>query len=940
MATLPPLMEPTEQPGSLEDCPCTWVQTAEQLETLALFLTTQQRFALDVEHHSIHTYAGITCLLQISTGSEDYLIDPLALSSSLCILGPVFSDPAICKVLHGGGNDVVWLQRDFGLRLVNIFDTEKACQASPPALAALGLQQRSLGWLLQRYCGVDADKSLQQADWRQRPLPEPLLRYARADVHYLLFIADCLGRELAQRDGLHSPVMTEQPGGSAEQGDSEVEGSESEGAGAGDDAATSGTTREARGHGSSNLLLRAAHGGLGNQAETSSSGLEDQAPRQQQAQLLAGTRFWHAVRRSQALSLSRHRPLAPRAAAEQAALAVMRRHVSELREAGRLERPESARLIARRSGSGEEALVAGLSSGSQTCSPGGSGSMATNNGGRTAGARLCLNNAERRELELVGDGVFALCEWRDAVARELDEGIQCVLPDPVLLHLARAPPLSPQQLHTHLLPFQTTYPTACAFPASVESQAATLVEFLREAADGQRPWVSAELAALAQAGAGGVVAAARRKHQDPAAFRERLTQRFSAKKAVYENCVMLSAAGEMLCHTDRKKLEWYLAKGIAVKVSDDPLTVQLTFQHKTTDQARGTSEYYQAAKNNKYRVVPSCYRRAMPVHLKSHRSHDVVLLCVTCHEVAHGAAEKLKRRIAAEYGIPLFPPIRQQPLPGEHAQQQGEQAQQQPQQLTDSTSTNGRMASNGLQAAEGDALPAHPYHARQAALALERHAHTMPTERRRFLEGLVLSFLGRSSSSPAGNLPAPAFTEADLLHGLLAGLSARTRRKLLRSWQAKGRQLPAELAAEAAETANGQAEAAAAAALDAEEPGSGAAEGGDSNTVAAADNETEGSEDASGVVTSEGSADKLGVRHRTGREGGGGAANTGHLWHGQQTVELIAAESGDAGLMQLCQRFRQAFVDALRPQHLPPGWQVDHTAARDFGDFSIYRKGG
>ncbi len=29
---------------------------------------------------------------------------------------------------------------------------------------------------------------------------------------------------------------------------------------------------------------------------------------------------------------------------------------------------------------------------------------------------------------------------------------------------------------------------------------------------------------------------------------------------------MLSAAGEMLCHTDRKKLEWYLAKGIAVKV--------------------------------------------------------------------------------------------------------------------------------------------------------------------------------------------------------------------------------------------------------------------------------------------------------------------------------------------------------------------------------------
>jgi hypothetical protein len=32
-------------------------------------------------------------------------------------------------VVHGGGSDVLWLQRDFGLFLVNVFDTEKACQA-------------------------------------------------------------------------------------------------------------------------------------------------------------------------------------------------------------------------------------------------------------------------------------------------------------------------------------------------------------------------------------------------------------------------------------------------------------------------------------------------------------------------------------------------------------------------------------------------------------------------------------------------------------------------------------------------------------------------------------------------------------------------------------------------------------------------------------------
>ena len=32
------------------------------------------------------------------------------------------------QVVHGGGNDVLWLQRDFGLFLCNVFDTEKACQ--------------------------------------------------------------------------------------------------------------------------------------------------------------------------------------------------------------------------------------------------------------------------------------------------------------------------------------------------------------------------------------------------------------------------------------------------------------------------------------------------------------------------------------------------------------------------------------------------------------------------------------------------------------------------------------------------------------------------------------------------------------------------------------------------------------------------------------------
>ena len=37
-----------------------------------------------------------------------------------------------------------------------------------------------------------ADKRLQLADWRIRPLTADMLHYARADTHSLLYIYDCL----------------------------------------------------------------------------------------------------------------------------------------------------------------------------------------------------------------------------------------------------------------------------------------------------------------------------------------------------------------------------------------------------------------------------------------------------------------------------------------------------------------------------------------------------------------------------------------------------------------------------------------------------------------------------------------------------------------------------------------------------------------------------
>ncbi|XP_020785467.2 exosome component 10 [Boleophthalmus pectinirostris] len=173
----------------LSETKLTYIDTLEELVTLNEKLCKQNEFAVDLEHHSYRSFLGITCLMQISTREEDFIIDTLELRSEMYILNESFTDPAIVKVFHGADSDIEWLQRDFGLYIVNLFDTHQASRA-------LNLARHSLDHLLKHYCNVDADKRYQLADWRIRPLPEEMVQYARSDTHYLLYIYDRMRAQL------------------------------------------------------------------------------------------------------------------------------------------------------------------------------------------------------------------------------------------------------------------------------------------------------------------------------------------------------------------------------------------------------------------------------------------------------------------------------------------------------------------------------------------------------------------------------------------------------------------------------------------------------------------------------------------------------------------------------------------------------------------------
>ncbi|KAK0437138.1 ribonuclease H-like domain-containing protein [Desarmillaria tabescens] len=183
---------PPIRPKPFETSSFSWVSAPEELQTMLGKLRQVTEIAVDLEHHSYRTYAGFLCLMQISTREEDWIIDVLSLRDELEVLNEVFADPGIIKVFHGADSDIVWLQQDLNLYIVNLFDTYHASQI-------LSFPKHGLANLLEMYCDFLPDKRYQLADWRIRPLPEEMLKYARSDTHFLLFIYDNLRNALLDR---------------------------------------------------------------------------------------------------------------------------------------------------------------------------------------------------------------------------------------------------------------------------------------------------------------------------------------------------------------------------------------------------------------------------------------------------------------------------------------------------------------------------------------------------------------------------------------------------------------------------------------------------------------------------------------------------------------------------------------------------------------------
>jgi len=167
-----------------------WVDTAAGVAEVASRCRAAGRFALDTEADSLHSYFHKTCLVQVTAADEHFLVDPLALErDQLEPLWQVAGDPSLPVLMHGADYDVRVLDRDYGVRIRGLEDTQIMA-------LLLGEPKTGLAALLERDLGVELDKRFQRADWGTRPVGRALREYAAADTAWLEQLAAILRRRL------------------------------------------------------------------------------------------------------------------------------------------------------------------------------------------------------------------------------------------------------------------------------------------------------------------------------------------------------------------------------------------------------------------------------------------------------------------------------------------------------------------------------------------------------------------------------------------------------------------------------------------------------------------------------------------------------------------------------------------------------------------------
>ena len=174
------------------------IKNNKELDQFIAKIKNKKKFYFDTEFERRSTYKAIISIVVIFDGKNIGVIDCLEKKINFKKIFKILNKKKNTLIIHSSRQDLEIFLSIVKKILFNIFDTQIA------ALFNGYKETPSYKKLVQDFCRVNIDKSLQKENWLKRPISEERINYLINDVYYLRIIFNKLNNKLIKKNKLKS----------------------------------------------------------------------------------------------------------------------------------------------------------------------------------------------------------------------------------------------------------------------------------------------------------------------------------------------------------------------------------------------------------------------------------------------------------------------------------------------------------------------------------------------------------------------------------------------------------------------------------------------------------------------------------------------------------------------------------------------------------------
>ena len=170
------------------------IKNNKELDQFIAKIKNKKKFFFDTEFERRSTYKAIISIIVIFDGKNIGIIDCLEKKINFKKIFKFLNKKNITLVIHSCRQDLEIFLSVVKKILFTVFDTQIA------ALFNSYDDRPSYKKLVQDFCKISLDKSLQKEDWLKRPINNERINYLINDVYYLKIIFNKLNNKLVRKN--------------------------------------------------------------------------------------------------------------------------------------------------------------------------------------------------------------------------------------------------------------------------------------------------------------------------------------------------------------------------------------------------------------------------------------------------------------------------------------------------------------------------------------------------------------------------------------------------------------------------------------------------------------------------------------------------------------------------------------------------------------------